>query len=545
MKINTEIFKINRALQTLNSLLRRAGIRRLPLTLSTVGFVIATIAAQLAAQQIVVTPSRTGKMIRPELFGAVLSFQDNGQGAEDYTKVGALVEIYNGQTFTNAGYATGIEAFYPQYVELLRKLRVTQIRFGDASPTATVYEWRRAIGPTVSRSPQRSRSGSPGIAPTYGPDEFGQLAEAVGAKGNWVYNIETGNAKDAANLLAYLTMTVPKNFSQNPDDPSYWAALRAANGHRAPYPIDYFDPGNEEEGASGWRAGTLVSIGSHTTTCVDVPACLYAFGGTTAFSNQAVEGYADLSSTSSLGLGTPGQQFYVKQPPVVPSSQTVYVSGVAWAAVSHLSSQGPTAQVYSLDNATGKITFGDGTNGAVPPVGSRITISYQSGPHDGYVQYYAALKTVNPRVKVPSEDSDPAFYQDMGTVYPYDGVANHPLGVGFPSTSLSTHEFELEEFQAPVTQASQEAALRQTMDTAAGENLPILLTAYGHSQGNQPAGDTNYHLRLIDGLVEANQLIQYQGIGVPLAHRFLLSDKPFNPNPVEAPPCPPLQRDDH
>ena len=64
-----------------------------------------------------------------------------------------------------------------------------------------------------------------------------------------------------------------------------------------------------------------------------------------------------------------------------------------------------------------------------------------------------------------------------------------------------------------------------------------LSTAVSRIQGNQPAGDTLYHLRLIDGLMQAGQLVGYQGIDTNVADRFLLNDKPFNPNPLEAPPA--------
>jgi alpha-N-arabinofuranosidase len=75
---------------------------------------------------------------------------------------------------------------------------------------------------------------------------------------------------------------------------------------------------------------------------------------------------------------------------------------------------------------------------------------------------------------------------------------------------------------------------RITEETA-GKHVPLVLTAYGHVQGNQPAGQPDLHLALIDGLVEANELLQYARIGIPLAHRFLLNDTPWNPNTDDGP----------
>lgn len=469
--------------------------------------------------------SRPGNIVDPELFGAIISFQDLGQGALDPAK---------------ARTTTGIGAFYPGYVKMLRDLGIKQIRFGDASPTASIYEWHRSIGPQARRTEQRSRSGSPGTSPAYGPDEFAQLAEAIGAQSNWVYNIEHGNAQDAANLLAYFVAPVSAHPSRDPNSPSYWAAKRAANGHPAPYSsLDLFDIGNEDEGRGGWRSGTTVSIGAHTTADAGIPDndLLYAFGGVTAFTGQPLVGYADLTSSSAISTGTRGQDFYINYAPVVPGSQTVFVDGVPWTQVGNLKTAGSQDHVYALDNTTGQVSFGDGRHGALPPAGSQITASYQSGPHDGFVQYYAALKKVAPRVQVIAQDSNVGFLQAMGDTYPYDGVARHPLGTGFPSTSLPVDEFQKQELLAPGIQADQMTQMQQTIDQNAGKHVPLLLTAYGHSQGNLPAGDTVYHLRLIDGILQANQLMQYQNAGFTVAHRFLLNDKPFNPNPNEAPPA--------
>jgi hypothetical protein len=50
-----------------------------------------------------------------------------------------------------------------------------------------------------------------------------------------------------------------------------------------------------------------------------------------------------------------------------------------WIAVSSLSGAGANDAVYVLDRAAGTITFGDGINGARPPTGSTVSVSYQYG----------------------------------------------------------------------------------------------------------------------------------------------------------------------
>ena len=58
--------------------------------------------------------------------------------------------------------------------------------------------------------------------------------------------------------------------SSRPSDPGYWAALRAKNGHPAPYNVPFWEVGNEQDGPGqdGWRSGSVVvSVGPHDTPC--------------------------------------------------------------------------------------------------------------------------------------------------------------------------------------------------------------------------------------------------------------------------------------
>lgn len=49
----------------------------------------------------------------------------------------------------------------------------------------------------------------------------------------------------------------------------------------------------------------------------------------------------------------------------------------AWSRRERLSECGPDDKVYALDEGTGRITFGNGINGAMPPAGSTIRVSYR------------------------------------------------------------------------------------------------------------------------------------------------------------------------
>ena len=133
-------------------------------------------------------------------------------------------------------------------------------------------------------------------ASTVGPDELGKLLDETGAIGTVTVNFATGTAQEAADFVAYMAAPLG-GPSSSPADPGYWATLRARNGHPAPYEVPYWEVGNEQSfpGQYGWRSGQLVSLGPGARSCPpgQVPTCLYAFGGTTAFSSQTVGTFAE------------------------------------------------------------------------------------------------------------------------------------------------------------------------------------------------------------------------------------------------------------
>jgi hypothetical protein len=57
----------------------------------------------------------------------------------------------------------------------------------------------------------------------------------------------------------------------------------------------------------------------------------------------------------------------------------VTVNNEAWRRVASMQDAGPDDPVFVLNSQTGTIIFGDGVNGAIPPIGSNITASYNYG----------------------------------------------------------------------------------------------------------------------------------------------------------------------
>ncbi len=434
------------------------------------------------------------------------------------------------------------DRFYPGFVAELERLGVSSLRYPGGT-TADSFHWERAIGPRASRGanePYGMQGANLGrvccvvngpTASTVGPDEFGRLLQQTGASGDVVVNFATGTVGEAAGFVAYMTAPLPRHPSRNPADPGYWAALRARNGHPAPYDVPYWEVGNEQlfPGQYGWRSGQLVSLAPNSPRCPagEVATCLYAFGGTTRFSHQRVGWLASTMPSASVSSGRPAQRFYVYYPPVVPRSQTVMVDGRVWAPVRSFASYGPHARVYTFTPADGRLTFGDGHHGAVPPRGAVVTASYESGPHGGFVDFYRAMKHMAPRAHIcETEETNTAFLRLMGRKYRYDCVELHeyaaPKVVNVP---LSTYAQELMSY--PAKEAAQLARLQAAIRRYSGRDVHVYVTEYGQLVWPVPTKAPEFLLSLGEALLNAAQVRQWALAGVPVAEKYLATSSPF------------------
>lgn len=467
----------------------------------------------------------------------ILSGKDLGR-VSPYVFGSNLLWPYNAEGAFDAG--TG--SFYPGFVQQAKQLGISALRY-PAGITSDSFQWERAIGPQAEREDNEpygmQDAGLSSVCctvdlptpSTVGPDEFGQLLGQLGAVGNIVVNFDTGTAQQAADWVAYMTAPHGEQPSSNPDDPGYWAKLRAENGHPAPYDVPYWEVGNEQDGRGqfGWRSGTLVAMGPHTTKCpkADTGMCLYAYGGTTAFYHETVGTFADTEPQASYSTGNKNQKFYVYFPPVVPDSESIFVNGQMWAAVPNFADAGPTSDVYTFDSSTGMVSFGNGVHGAIPPEGAEITASYQSGPHGGFVEYYDAMKQMNPDAQVcESEEASVAFLKTMGKTYPYDCVELHKYAA--PSdTAAPMTQYEEDLMGYPIKQGAEVTALQQEIKQYSGKDIPVVLTEYGQLVTPMPDADPAFNLSLDESLLVGSQLEEWIAHGLPLAEKYLLTSTPF------------------
>jgi alpha-L-arabinofuranosidase len=383
-----------------------------------------------------------------------------------------------------------------------------------------LFRWKESIGPVNQRKLVYSSIENKPIPIDFGVDEAARYVEAHGSTMIYMYGMGAGNAKDAADLVEYLNSP---NDGSNPNGGADWAAVRAANGHPEPYNIQYFEIGNEMhlEDQRYWLDGRSNQSFQHN----------YIFGGTVAFDRQPVVDSNNYNPLASISAGTPNLIKYAPYPPVNQGTDEVFVGDVQWIRVNDLSQSGKD-NVYTIDTETGKLTFGDGVHGNIPERNQKIQISY-STTHDGFNQYYEAMKSVDPSIRIYSCLENNQFIQLMGDNYPYDGIVVHSYAnlpdimkkyVNPITHSPDTAMDELHDrmmYEPTDKKRLKENVLknmRGKVGPSRADQVDIIVTEYGIlNQGEVP---NKYYRQSLDvALFTAKMLMNWMDLGVPLANK--------------------------
>lgn len=176
-----------------------------------------------------------------------------------------VVSMFPSYTWNN-----GKSVFRADIVQNLKEYAPDFIRFPGGCIVhgvneATMYHWKKTIGPIENRPGQWSK-----WAPYYRTDgigyhEFYELCEYVGADA--MYVVPTGMV-----CTGWVRQKSPWNFIQPEVDldayiqdaldaieyaigttTTKWGALRARNGHPEPFPLKYIEIGNEDFGPVYWE----------------------------------------------------------------------------------------------------------------------------------------------------------------------------------------------------------------------------------------------------------------------------------------------------
>jgi alpha-N-arabinofuranosidase len=458
------------------------------------------------------------------------------------------------------GYGTAnpsTEQPYNQLVSDTKQIGVSIIRYPGGNPS-DLFDWRTAIGPQATRKPNVVDGGSTyhatAVLPSsFGPDEFGALLDKTGSVGDITVNFGTGSALEAAEWVCY--ETAPLHDSTHPACNS-WSALRARNGHPAPYNVPYWEVGNEPNIGPYWRDGSVVSSPGNCKT--GDTECLYVFGGTTEFIDQKLEYLQNQSPTGTTGPAV----YMIADPPVKPGSETLHVQlpvssdgslkdqtyspASIWRDVpeASLSHYHISDHVYAVDDLTGAVTFPTDSNGQTIPSDAIVTVDYQSGPHDGFISYYIQMKAANPTIHVCETYPAIEVLQLLGSSYPYDCYVIHDYGLlGGSDTITGVHnnytaaQFHDQSMLSAEILGNNTQTVRQDIDHYAGKHgraVQIVMSEYGilnyeHPEGAdiEPAngsfpGASDYHSSLDLGLYVAEMLRNIIDSGVSVAEKHYL-----------------------
>ena len=135
--------------------------------------------------------------------------------------------------------AAEVRAKFFSYAPLVRDMGPTVLRY-PGGLLSNHYDWRDGLGPMEAR-PVDPTSGRNIVV---GSDEFGQFCEQIGAVGMITVNWALGPGT-AADWVEYMNSP---NDGSNPRGGTDWAAVRATNGHPAPYDVRFWEIGNELRG---------------------------------------------------------------------------------------------------------------------------------------------------------------------------------------------------------------------------------------------------------------------------------------------------------
>jgi alpha-L-arabinofuranosidase len=381
----------------------------------------------------------------------------------------------------------------PNVVRLSKEAGLRLLRYPGGT-VANTFDFRSAIGPQAQRGCQTSGGFANGrFAATdsrFGPDENEKMAEAIGGESMVMLAPIGRSASYAADYVEYMNSPAD-GAASNPSGGTDWAEVRAANGHPEPYGVHYWEFGNEP-----------YLTGQHYWWSADAATRVQQFirGG---WQRQGVQDpvYKDndgLFSGCDLlnrkqGSGQPGQSYRVRFGPIgLPGDEAgstgvgdgpitepvLRVAGTTWTRVASLADQAADAQVYTVDQQAGTVSFGDGVHGAVPAAGASLSIEYTSGVQGGYTAFRDAMRAVDPSIEVCSGWGTAQFVDAMGS-RPYDCLGAHSYTVPPDDGTISRYDA----LQAgAATRDAELRDLRQRMAShfpSTADRPDLLVTEYG------------------------------------------------------------------
>lgn len=501
------------------------------MTLAALGLAAATGRARPpagtpAAPTITITPSEVRGPISPLIYGTNQRYNNDACGTWDAAR----------------------KRIRPAFDARHREAGLKSMRYPGGT-VASTFVWKRAVGPVESRAKiqpaqgLKPGGGGPEVA-TWGVDEAARWAEASGVELVYLYGVGAPQScpQDAADLVEYLNGTPGPRPAGRTD----WAQKRADNGHPAPYNVRHFEIANEADGPNAVQRYWLDAIDTDANRAKrKLPqlqqrhsyAPEFCFGGTVAFERQPVPLGDDLRDSAAISAGLPNQRHVLRYFPPTAEPVRVFVGDDEWRAVDDLARA--AGRVCRLDAATGEVRFGDGVRGDIPARGGRVTATYRA-LRAGFVDYYAAIKAVDPGARVYAGFASPKLVSELGDRHPYDGIVVHPYTNEYNVPKARTldewhHNLMLSSARLGHEVQAYQDLIDKTVAPARRGRVRVICTEYGPNRQDQtlPAGaaDRGTARFLSVGLYDATQLMHWMRAGVPAAHRHATTVGVFGPAP--------------
>lgn len=149
--------------------------------------------------------------------------------------------IYEGLFVGENSDIPNVNGMRTDVVEALKEIRVPVLRWPGGC-FADEYHWTDGIGPKEKRKKMiNTHWGGVVEDNSFGTHEFMELCRQLGCKTYINGNVGSGTVQEMSEWVEYMTF----------EGVSPMADLRKANGHEAPWTVDYFGVGNENWGCGG------------------------------------------------------------------------------------------------------------------------------------------------------------------------------------------------------------------------------------------------------------------------------------------------------
>lgn len=176
-----------------------------------------------------------------------------------------------------------------------------------------------------------------------------------------------------------------------------WAELQAVEDETRALTLSGFVRFQAPQGSAVQRIRSRLVTGHY-----ECPPVIGRIGLNTVAAEHAVQ--IDANETLGSSNGQAGQVFNLGQTPVVAGSVRVTATGIEdrpWRDQTHWDRVGPHDPILMLDPASGRVSFGDGRVGRVPPAGADLICRYRiGGGPDGNVPRGTLSKDAEGQVAV-------------------------------------------------------------------------------------------------------------------------------------------------